>query len=144
MGLYDTLKKRKQQGERLDMRNITRETLYRLWWGEERTDGDIADLYDVPRKKVTNLRHTWGVKAPETIVEEFVERFPDSIEMADEAEPPKRLSRTASSLWRKIQELNDTDLETLRLELGRRYDVFAHSATEVEFLSLVERIVSRF
>ena len=71
MGLYGLLQGKKRKGEKLDIKQISYETLYKLWWKEECTDGMIAELYDVQKKKVMNLRHKWGVKLPDTILNEF-------------------------------------------------------------------------
>lgn len=144
LGLYDRLKERKRSGEKLDMKTVNPETLYTLWWREECTDAAIADLYGVDRKKVTNLRHKWGVKAPDTIVNEFAERFEGEISKPGEDEQAKPVSRAASALIRKIHDLNDLELESLRLELGRRYTLFADVKQEVEFLAAVEKVIQQF
>ena len=144
MRLYDKLRQRKRRDEQLDMQTMTRETLYQLWWQEECTDSMIAGLYDVPRKKVTNLRHKWGVKTPETILDEFEQQFAGVIPDQETAVPSKPRSQDADWLLRKIGDLNDLELESLRLELARRYPVFAEARQEVDFLALVERAVRQF
>lgn len=144
MGLYRRLTERKNRGEKLDIKQIAYETLYQLWWKEECSDGSIAKLYDVDKKKVRNLRHKWGVKLPETIINEFVEQFDGRIPTLDEDKELKTVSRESATLLRKINDLNDGELEALRLELIQRFPVFSEIKQEVDFLSAVERSVRQF
>lgn len=144
MRLYDKLNQRKQQGETLDMKHITYETLYQLWWKEECTDGIIAELYGVSKKKVTNLRHKWGVKTPETIINEFQERFTGEIPGLDGDVESNAASADVILLLRKINDLNDIELETLRIELARRFSAFSEVKQEVDFLRAVESAVRNF
>lgn len=144
MGLYEQLKVRKHKGGNLDIRQINYETLYRLWWKEACTDGMIAELYDVQKKKVNNLRHKWGVKLPDTILNEFRERFDGRIPTVEEDKALEPISREKATLLQKIRELNDGELETLRLELSRTYPAFLDIKQEVDFLLAVERAVRHF
>ena len=144
MRLYDKLVQRKRNGQVLDMKQVTYETLYQLWWKEECTDDMIADLYAVTKKKITNLRHKWEVKVPETIVKEFQEKFTGTIPTASDPIRPKGISPDGAALLRKIHNLNDLELESLRLELSRRYTIFSEVKQEVEFLAAVEQAVRSF
>jgi hypothetical protein len=144
MGLYGKLNQRKHKGEHLDIKQITYETLYQLWWKEECSDGVIAELYDVQKKKVTNLRHKWGVKLPDTILNEFRERFDGRIPSIEEDKALKTVSREKAGLLQKICDFNDGELEAFRLELNRLYPAFSEMKQEVDFLSAVERSVRNF
>jgi hypothetical protein len=142
--LYDKLAQRKQHGEKLNMKQITYEVLYQLWWKDECTDEMIADLYDVSKKKVTNLRHKWEVKMPETIIREFQEKFNGTIPDEEEDSQSDVVSADAAAIIRKIHNLNDVELESLRVELARRFPAFSEVKQEVEFLASVERAVRQF
>lgn len=144
MRLYDKLVQRKRNGQVLDMKQVTYETLYQLWWKEECTDDMIADLYAVTKKKITNLRHKWEVKVPETIVKEFQEKFTGTVPTASDPIRSKGISPDGAALLRKIHNLNDLELESLRLELSRRYTIFSEVKQEVEFLAAVEQAVRSF
>lgn len=127
------------------MKHITYDTLYRLWWSEGCTDGDIAQLYEVPKKKVTNLRHTWGVKVPETILKEFEEHCPQdsALRVHSEVSEGVLLSRTGRRFLQRIEELNDLELESVRLELARRYEVFVEAKQEVEFFEVLQKVIAQ-
>lgn len=144
MGLYDRLIQRKKNGEKLDMKQLTNSMLYQLWWTDECTDEAIADLYDVPKKKVTNLRHKWEVKMPEAIIREFQEKFKGTIPVEEEHSRRKATSADGAVLIRKIHSLSDIELESLRVELARQFPAFSEVTQEVEFLALVERAVRQF
>jgi len=144
MRLYDKLVQRKRSGQVLDMKQVTYETLYQLWWKEECTDDMIGQLYGVTKKKVTNLRHKWGVKVPETIVNEFQEKFTGIIPITPEHIEAKVISADGAELLRKIHNLNDLELESVRLELSRRYTIFSEVKQEVDFLAAVKEAVRNF
>jgi hypothetical protein len=144
MGLYGQLQGRKHKGEKLDIKRITYETLYKLWWKEECTDGMIAELYDVQKKKVTNLRHKWGVKLPDTILNEFRDRFEGKIPSVEEDKARRAVSREKVVLLQKIHDLNDGELEALSLELARLYPAFAEIKQEADFFAEIERAVRNF
>ncbi|WAH36955.1 hypothetical protein [Alicyclobacillus dauci] len=143
MRLYDKLSQGKRYGEKLDIKNVTYETLHRLWWKEQISDEAIAKLYDVPKKKVTNMRHKWGIKSPETIIKEFEERFTGMIHQAGDDESASASPET-NFLIQRIEDLNDIELESLHVELARRFPIFAEATNEVEFLELVRRAVREF
>ncbi len=143
MGMYELLNKRKEHGEKLEMKLVTYEVLYQLWWVEECPDKMIADLYDVATKKITNLRHTWGIKMTDAIVSEFKAKF------TGEIPPAKRNHRTSVSghvgaLIRKVEHLNDIELESLHLELARHFKAFAEVKQEVEFVDALKRVIYSF
>ena len=144
MGLYEKLKQRKAGGEQLNMKQVTYEVLQRLWWQEECTDSEIAALYDVPRKKVTNLRDKWGIKPVNIMVRAFEQRFPEDIPLSEQTAPVREETQEAVFLLRKVNELNDLELESLRLELSRRYAVFAEAKRETDFLTAVEKVIREF
>lgn len=144
MRLYDKLNQRKQNGEKLDMQQLSNEGLYQLWWTEECTDVMIADLYDVEKKRVTNLRHKRGVKMPEAILNEFEERFTGEVPRLEDEPQSMSVPADAAVLLRKINDLNDIELESLRMELARRYTAFSDVKQEVDFLRAVESAVRHF
>ncbi len=144
MRLYDKLHQRKQNGEKLDIKKITYETLYQLWWQEDITDEMVAKLYDVRKKKVTNLRHKWGIKTQDAIVNEFQSRFLGTIPTEEEDLQSKAVSPDAANLIRKINDLNDIELESLRLELARRFQSLSEVTQEADFLTAVERAIRQF
>ncbi|MFB5190935.1 hypothetical protein [Alicyclobacillus fastidiosus] len=126
------------------MANLTQEMLHQLWWREDVSDVAIADLYGVPKKKVTNLRHKWGIKTPDTIVQEFEEKFAGDLSSAEAATELPAVSKEGAMLIRKIYDLNDIELESLRVELAQRFALFGDVRKEVDFLALVERAVRQF
>ncbi|WP_436664000.1 hypothetical protein ACOALA_20205 [Alicyclobacillus acidoterrestris] len=143
MRLFDTLSQRKQRGETLDMSAVTYDMLHQLWWIEEIPDVMIADLFGVPKKKVTNLRHKWGIKTPDVIVREFEEKFTGDIPDQTESGEAPDVSAEAAALIRKINHLNDIELEALRVELAHRFPVFSEVQQEVAFLATIERAVQQ-
>lgn len=143
MRLYDKLIVRTKNREPLDMRSMTYEELYQLWWKERCTDSMIAALYNVRKTKVTNLRNKWGIKVPETIVKEFDERFPEQIPPF-ESDLKRSVSEEAIALIQRINDLNDLELESLRLELSRHYQLFSQVTQEVDFLMAVEKVIQQF
>ena len=60
--LYDTLKDRKDNGEKLSIDNLDDIMLEELWWNEGIPDSMIADLYDTTKYKITKLRHSYDIK----------------------------------------------------------------------------------
>jgi hypothetical protein len=52
--------------------------------------------------------------------------------------------RDKELLLRKINDLNDIELETLWIELARRYERFAAVKQETEFFAALERAVREF
>ncbi|GMA63643.1 hypothetical protein NZD89_27620 [Alicyclobacillus fastidiosus] len=144
MRLYDQLSQRKQRKEKLDMANLTHEMLHQLWWREDIADVAIADLYGVAKKKVTNLRHKWGIKTPETIVREFEEKFGGEVPDVEGDPQSPAVSKEGRLLIQKIYDLNDIELESLRAELAHRFAIFRDVKKEVDFLALIERAVRQF
>jgi len=144
MRLYDKLVQSKRNGDIIDSKELTIDVLYHLWWREDCTDGMIANLFDVTKKKVTNLRHKWEVKMPEAIVKEFEERFSGEILPQEDMGKQRMMPRDLAVIVRKVEELNDIELGILRVELAQRFTVFAEVKTEVAFFEAVERAVSQF
>ena len=54
--LYDTLKGRKDNGEKLSIDDLDDIMLEELWWNEGIPDSMIADLYDTTKYQITKLR----------------------------------------------------------------------------------------
>jgi hypothetical protein len=144
MKLYDNLVEQKRQGERLDIKQLTHEVLYQLWWEEDCSDGDIAKLFDVTKKKITNLRFKWGMKVPETIVNEFERRWDGRTPMPEENDRVSALTKEATVLLRKLNGLNDIELESLRVAFARRFPAFARVKQETDFIQSVERVARQF
>lgn len=145
MNAYGRLLRRKQQGEKLDIKQLlTYEMLHQLWWEEDCSDGAIAELFDVAKKKITNLRFKWEMKVPETIVHELETRFDGSIPTIEQDSKVNVLSKDATILLRKLNGLNDIELESLRVALARRFPVFADVKQEVDFIQSIERVVRHF
>ena len=60
MGLYEKLLKEKSEGKRIDIRDLTPDTLRKLWLEEHGIDSMIASLYSVEKSRITYLRRKWG------------------------------------------------------------------------------------
>ena len=144
MNEYDKLVQQKHHGEKLDIKQLTYEVLHHLWWEEDCSDGDIAKLFDVTKKKITNLRVKWGMKVPETIVNKFETRCDRGIPTIEENEKGSALSKEATVLLRKLNGLNDIELESLRVALARRFPAFAEVKQETDFIQSVERVIRKF
>ncbi|KPV43809.1 hypothetical protein [Alicyclobacillus ferrooxydans] len=144
MNAYDKLVQQKRHGEKLDIKQLTYEILHHLWWDEDCSDGDIAKLFGVTKKKITNLRFKWGMKVPETIVSEFETRSDGCIPAVEENEKVSVLSKEATVLLRKLNGLNDVELESLRLALARRFPAFVEVKQETDFIQSVERVIRKF
>ncbi len=144
MNVYDKLAQQKRHEEKLDIKQLTYEVLHQLWWEEDCSDGTIAELFDVTKKKITNLRFKWGMKVPETIVNEFEKRCDGCIPTIEEDEKVSALPKEATVLMRKLNGLNDIELESLRVALARRFPAFAEVKKESDFIQSVERVVRQF
>ena len=144
MNAYDKLVQQKRHGEKLDIKQLTYEVLHHLWWEVDCSDKDIAKLFDVTKKKITNLRFKWGMKVPETIVNEFEKRFDGCIPTIEENEKVSTLPKEATVLLRKLNGLNDIELESLRVALARRFPAFAEVKQETDFIQSVERVIRQF
>jgi hypothetical protein len=59
--LYDSLKLKIENGEKLEWNSITSEQLEELFCVEVLTDGIIADLFGVEKRVVTNQRKKWDI-----------------------------------------------------------------------------------
>lgn len=143
MPLYESLVERKRRGEILDIKDVTAQTLLRLWWNEECSDATIADLYGVKQSKVYNLRKKWDIKFPEVIVNEFlmhvsadVSTLPNSCDHGIEVG-----ARKGEALIQRLRRLNDLELDLLRVELEERFPELAHLKTESAFLDAVETTI---
>lgn len=144
MNTYDKLVEQKRHGEKLDIKQLTYEVLHKLWWEDDCSDGAIAELFDVTKKKITNLRFKWGMKVPETIVNEIETRCDGCIPTIEEDLKVNKLSKEATVLLRKLNGLNDIELESLRVALGRRFPAFAEVKQENDFIQSVERVIRQF
>lgn len=144
MNAYDKLVQQKRHGEKLDIKLLTYEVLHQLWWEEDCSDGAIAKLFDVTKKKITNLRFKWGMKVPETIVNAFETRFDGCIPTIQEDEKGNSVPKEVAGLLRKLSGLNDIELESLRVALARRFPAFAEVKQETDFIQSVERVVRQF
>lgn len=133
-----------QQKRKQQVPAISKEALYQLWWSEECTDEKIANLYDVSKKKITNLRHKWGIKLPEVIVAELESKFAGELLYEDDSPTTDVLSRDAAHLLNRIKGLNDIELETLRTELASRFSAFSDLRQEVEFFQTLELALRQF
>lgn len=141
MNGYDKLVQHKRHAGKLDIKQLTYEVLHQLWWEEDCSDGTIAELFDVTKKKITNLRNKWGMKVPETIVNELATRCDGHIPTIEEDKKVSVLSTEATVLLRKLNGLNDIELESLRVALARRFSAFADVKQETDFIESVERVV---
>lgn len=144
MNAYDKLVQQKQHGERLDIKELTYEFLHHLWWEEDYSDRDIAKLFNVTKQKITNLRIKWGMKVPETIVNELETRCDGCIPTIEGSEKVGTLSKEAAVLLRKLNALNDIELESLRVALARRFPAFGELKQETDFIQSVERVIRQF
>jgi predicted DNA-binding protein YlxM (UPF0122 family) len=61
MGLYDDLAMRKQAGEILKLESLTENDFEQLYFQEEMSDNEIADLFSVKKSKVAYRRKKLGV-----------------------------------------------------------------------------------
>lgn len=60
--LYDQLKSRKKNGEKLDFTKITYDELYKLWHTESNSDAIIGELYNVTKCAVRKKRDRMDMK----------------------------------------------------------------------------------
>lgn len=72
MGLYDILNERKQKSELGGFNNLSFEILETLYCDEDRTDQEVADLFDVPVSKVQYKRRKWGLTLKYTSLKLFL------------------------------------------------------------------------
>lgn len=72
MGLYDELKLKKELGEALDFITITCEQLEKLYYDEERSDAEIADLFDVPESKVRYKRRKCNINFQKRVIKKLL------------------------------------------------------------------------
>lgn len=144
MSTYDRLVRQKRHGEQPDIKQLSYDLLYQLWWEDDCSDGEIANAFDVTKKKITNLRFKWGLKVPETIVAKIEQQSDGSIPTLEEDQRVSAVSKEAALLLRKLNGLNDIELESVRLALARRFAAFAEIKQESEFLDAVERVIRQF
>ena len=71
--LYEELVERKNNGEKLEWNNITKNELETLF--EKRTDNMIADLYGVTKSQVTSKRKKWNIKLYNYAINKTVSNF---------------------------------------------------------------------
>lgn len=144
MGLYEDLAIRKRHGDTLDMKSVTYEILEQLSWIEGCSDAAIAELYGVNKNKIHNLRLKWGIKFPDTMLRAFEARVPQGMAEINELQTANSVSKEAQRILRRIEQLNDLDLESLRLALAQQYPVFANVRTEAEFFSMIEQVIAAY
>lgn len=60
--LYDELNEQKENGETLNLSDITFETMRQLWWTEAIPDSMLADLFNIEKNEFTKYRHKLKVK----------------------------------------------------------------------------------
>ncbi|MCI8363324.1 MAG: hypothetical protein HFJ41_09610, partial [Clostridia bacterium] len=68
--LYQELMERKNNGEKLEWHDITKEELEELF--EKNTDNMIADLYDVSKSQVKSKREKWDIKMINYTFKKFI------------------------------------------------------------------------
>ncbi|QSO48828.1 hypothetical protein [Alicyclobacillus mengziensis] len=144
MNTYDKLIQQKRHEEKLHIKTLTYEVLYDLWWEEDCSDAAIAKLFDVSKGKITNLRFKWGMKVPNIIVNAFEKRCDGRIPTIEEDERESASSKEVTVMLRKLNGLNDIELESLRVALARRFPAFAEVKQETEFIQSVERVIRQF
>lgn len=144
MNGYDKLVQHKRHAGKLDIKQLTYEVLHELWWEQDCSDGTIAELFDVSKRKITNLRNKWGMKVLETIVNELATQFDGHIPTMEEDEKVNVLPKEATVLLRKLNGLNDIELESLHVALARRFPAFAEVKQEADLMESVERVVRQF
>lgn len=72
MGLYEELSERKARGEILKFENLSAEDLRRLYIDEEKSDGTLAQLFDVKPTRVTYRRRKLGITIKNSILDEYL------------------------------------------------------------------------
>lgn len=72
MGLYEELLERKQRGEAHRIKNFAHTDLKRLFIDEEKSDKQIAELFDVKPSRITYLRRKYGITIRNGILDEFL------------------------------------------------------------------------
>lgn len=68
--LYEKLVEKKNNGEKLDWNNITKDELEELF--EKSTDNMIADLYGVTKSQVISKRRKWNIKLINYSIKNFL------------------------------------------------------------------------
>lgn len=72
MGLYEELRERKANGEILRLEDLSAEDLKQLYINEEKTDGNLSELYDVKKSKIYYRRRKLGVTNRSLILGEIL------------------------------------------------------------------------
>ncbi len=69
MEIYKKLKNKKENGETLDINTLTEEDLYTMYIIEEKSIGEIAELYNVNQSKITYLKdRKWNIRLKEKTI----------------------------------------------------------------------------
>lgn len=81
--LYKELNGRKSKGENLDFDSLTPEELTRLYIDEQRTDNEIAELFDVKKSKVTYKRKKYGITIRNAVLNELLHGSSENAKQAN-------------------------------------------------------------
>lgn len=82
MGLYEELEARKKSGEVLSFEALSDAELEQLWWDENCSDRMIADLFGVPKSRVTTRRRRLGLNIRDMCLMKALAEFLTSEEWA--------------------------------------------------------------
>lgn len=72
MGLYEELCQRKANGEILNYENLSADDFHRMYIEEEKTDDNLAELFDVKQSKITYRRKKLGITIRNSILDEYL------------------------------------------------------------------------
>lgn len=81
MTLYEQLLERKNHGEKLDIKTISREQLRQLFYDEQCSNRMLAELFDVTPSVVRYRRRKFGINFYDEAKNDYIQRYMPSISM---------------------------------------------------------------
>lgn len=131
--LLEMMEKRKEQGQELCFDKLTRDELYELWWNENISVSQIAELFNVSKYKVNKLREQWGLTRNKLILNDLNELVIDKLPLY------KDVNGNGFSLL---------ELEKVKVNIekttGKKYDTFAQSLADNLHNSFIRHKFSRY
>ena len=73
MTLYESFVKRKQEGEILNIEELSPNDLEKLFIGESKSDAMIASLFEVKSSRITYLRRKYGITIRNSFIKDFLD-----------------------------------------------------------------------
>src|SRR5574344_604884 len=99
MTLYEQLLERKNHGEKLDIKTISREQLRQLFYDEQCSNGMLAELFDVTPSVVSYRRRKFGINFYDEIGKDCIKKSMQAIGMIDrEVLNPTEIDRIAKAV----------------------------------------------